>query len=68
MPQEIYDAWNNINEGAKLENDWNKKFEKYKDKHPDEAAELSRRINSRLPENWVKKSQEFIKSLSLIHI
>jgi len=62
IPQEIYDAWNNINEGMKLENDWNKKFEEYKNKHPNEAAELTRRINSELPESWVEKSQEFIKS------
>ena len=62
IPQDIYDAWNNINEGTKLENDWNKKFEEYKDKHSNEAAELSRRINSELPERWLEKSQEFIKS------
>ena len=62
IPQEIYDAWNNTNEGMKLENDWNKKFEEYKNKHPNEAAELTRRINSELPESWVEKSQEFIKS------
>jgi len=62
IPQEIYDAWNNISEGIKLESDWNKKFEEYKNKHPNEADELTRRINSELPESWVEKSQEFIKS------
>ena len=61
IPEYVYDAWNNIEKGTELENNWNEKFDDYKEKYPKEATDLERRINSKLPENWLGKSREFIK-------
>ena len=61
IPEYVYDAWNNIEKGTELENNWNEKFDDYREKYPKEATDLERRINSKLPENWLGKSREFIK-------
>ena len=61
IPDYVYDAWNNIEKGTELENNWNEKFGDYREKYPKEAADLERRIKSKLPENWLEKSREFIK-------
>ena len=62
IPKHIYDAWNNIEEGINLENNWNDNFIKYKKEFPSEASEFERRINSELPNDWLDKSRKFIKS------
>jgi len=62
IPKSIYDVWNGSEKGFQLENDWNKEFENYTNKYPAEAKELTRRISSNLPEEWLEKSQAFIKS------
>ena len=61
IPDYVYDAWNNVEKGTELENNWNEKFDIYREKYPIEAADLERRIKSKLPENWLEKSREFIK-------
>ncbi len=62
IPKSIYDVWNGSEKGFQLENDWNEEFENYTNKYPAEAKELTRRISSNLPEEWLEKSQAFIKS------
>jgi len=61
IPDQIYDSWNHIQEGEKLENNWNIAFKKYKEKYPFEAEELLRRINSKMPENWSETALAYIK-------
>ena len=63
VPQDVYDAWDAKDEGAKNEQSWIDLFAKYKSEYPVEAAELERRIARKLPENWAEKSQEFIDYL-----
>jgi transketolase len=63
VPQDVYDAWDAKEEGAKNEQAWNELFAKYKAEYPAEAQELERRIARKLPENWAEKSQEFIDYL-----
>ncbi len=62
IPKNIYDVWNGSEKGSKLENDWNEKFKNYTNKYPVDAEELKRRISSNLPEEWLEKSQAYIKS------
>ena len=52
VPQEVYDAWNAVEAGAKLENEWNELFARYQAKFPAEAAEFVRRMEGRLPANF----------------
>ena len=61
IPQNIYDAWNNTKKGNELEKKWNDDFKKYTNNYPKEAKELQRRISSKLPEEWLEISQEYIK-------
>ena len=62
IPKNIYDVWNGSEKGSKLENDWNQEFKNYTNKYPVDAEELKRRISSNLPEEWLEKSQAYIKS------
>ena len=62
IPKNIYDVWNGSEKGSKLENDWNEEFKNYTNKYPIDAEELKRRISSNLPEEWLEKSQAYIKS------
>ena len=42
-----------IEEGRELETDWQEKFDAYRAAYPELAAELERRIEGRLPEDWL---------------
>jgi len=43
-----------IKQGASYEEEWNKLFKSYSEKYPAEAAEITRRMEGRLPEGWEK--------------
>ena len=49
VPQEVYEAWNAAEAGAKLESEWNALFAQYQAKFPAEAAEFVRRMDGKLP-------------------
>lgn len=57
VPQEVYDYYKKttINLGAKAEMEWNQLFLEYAEAYPKEAAELKRRLEGKLPENWQSK-------------
>ncbi|MCI4102675.1 transketolase, partial [Klebsiella pneumoniae] len=63
IPQEIYDAWNAKEQGAKLEADWNELFAQYQAKYPAEAAEFVRRMDKKLPENFDEYVQTALKEV-----
>ncbi len=48
-----------VERGADLEAQWNKTWEEYKAKYPQEAAEFERRILGKLPEGWEKALPSF---------
>jgi len=63
IPQEIYDAWNAKEKGAKLEAEYNEKLATYEKAYPDLAKELKRRYSRELPadfdgEKLIKEFQE----------
>ena len=61
IPQNIYDYWDNTKIGLELESKWIGNFDLYRNKYPKEAQELQRRISSELPEEWLEKSNAYIK-------
>lgn len=61
IPQNIYDYWDNTKIGLELESKWIGDFDLYRNKYPKEAQELQRRISSELPEEWLEKSNAYIK-------
>ncbi|WP_402720328.1 transketolase [Janthinobacterium rivuli] len=49
MPADVYAAWDAKEQGALLEKDWNERFAAYGKEFPQQAAELSRRMQGELP-------------------
>ncbi|MCC7596980.1 transketolase [Janthinobacterium sp. FW305-129] len=50
MPADVYAAWDAKEQGALLEKDWNERFAAYAKEFPQQAAELSRRMQGELPQ------------------
>jgi transketolase len=59
---EYYDAWNAHERGARLESEWHKKFDSYREKYPEHAAELQRRTEASLPDSWQDTVSAYIDS------
>jgi transketolase len=52
IPKDIYEGWDARGRGAKLEAEWNRKFDEYARQFSHEAAEFCRRIKGELPASW----------------
>ena len=63
IPQEIYASWDARKAGALRENEWQVLFAQYKDKYPDLALELLRRMEERLPAAWAAHADELLKTM-----
>ena len=60
VPQEVYDFWDSKNSGADKNSSWDDLITNYKDKYPKESAELERRINGNMPENFQQNFNDFL--------
>ena len=54
VPQDIYTAWNAHDAGKASEAAWSNLFDTYAKAHPELAAELTRRMQGKLPANWAE--------------
>ncbi|WKW43682.1 transketolase [Kosakonia cowanii] len=63
IPQEIYQAWDAHDRGAKAQQSWNEKLAAWEKAYPDLAAEFKRRMSGGLPENWEQITAEYINNL-----
>jgi transketolase len=61
IPDDYYAAWDARRRGKRMENQWKKKFQEYKNKYPELAAEFERRMQKELPANWETTCAEYIK-------
>ncbi len=53
VPEESLAHWRRARErGARLEAEWQGKYEAYRRAHPELATELERRLHGRLPDDW----------------
>ncbi|KAK8085255.1 transketolase [Apiospora hydei] len=67
VPQEVYDLYNkHAAEGAAAEEEWNKLFAKYGEKHQAKHADLVRRQKGELPEGWEKNLPTYTPSDSAV--
>ncbi len=64
IPEDVYAAWNAREQGARAEASWNARFHAYAAAHPELAAELSRRMDGRLPEDWAVHVQAVLDRLA----
>ena len=63
VPQDVYDAWDAKASGAKLEQEWNDLFAKYKEQYSTLADEFMRRVNGQLPCDLAKKALAYANEL-----
>ena len=64
IPKTIYESWNCKNKGEIAENEWNLLLEKYKRDYPQDWEELDRRVNHKLPDNWLKTIDNSLREIS----
>jgi len=62
IPDSIYSEWNAVEKGVQAEAQWQEKFNAYKTKHPELAAEFERRTQNKLPDTWQKDSKQVIQN------
>ena len=63
VPQEISDGWRAGNTGIVREEQWNLRFDRYAQQHPELAAELVRRSHAELPDDFAGHADAFIAKL-----
>jgi len=63
VPSDIYAGWDAKKKGKHRESQWQSQFDNYRAAHPELASELSRRLASKLPENWQKNATDFINAV-----
>ncbi len=61
IPAEVYNAWDAQVAGAARESAWNKLFAAYTSKFPEQAAELTRRMQGDLPADFADKAAALLE-------
>jgi transketolase len=64
IPQQVYAAWDARDKGQQKEDHWQALFADYQQQHPAKAAELLRRMNGDLPENWSTQVAQYIRQVA----
>jgi transketolase len=54
VPRDVYEAWDARARGAAAESAWNDRFDQYRRKFPDLAAQFQRRTAGELPSGWAE--------------
>jgi transketolase len=62
VPKDIYTAWDFKKRGQALEHEWNKDFQKYRNKFPELAAELQRRMQGDLSKDFAPTLNQYLKA------
>ena len=62
IPKDIYEAWDFKRRGQSTEHEWNKKFQAYKNKYPELASELQRRMQGDLSKDFSATLNTYLKT------
>jgi transketolase len=62
IPRDIYEAWDFKKRGQSAEHEWNKEFQSYKNKYPELASELQRRMQGDLSRDFSKTLEAYLKT------
>ncbi len=60
IPEEQYQAWDAREAGQAREDEWNRRFERYREKYPELAQEFLRRTSGELPANWEETCDSYL--------
>lgn len=63
IPQEMYAAWDATQQGASVQETWQKTFRDWSQEHPELAVEFDRRMKGALPACWEKEVGNYIAEL-----
>jgi len=63
IPHDIYRAWDACEQGARLEKNWEQKWQDYRLRYPELAKEFWRRIHAKLPNNWAEASEKITQHI-----
>lgn len=63
ISDEIYQSWNAIEAGEKLEQQWQDQFQLYQQQYPAEAAEFIRRMDGELPQQYDQYVQNALQEV-----
>ncbi|OZA31446.1 MAG: transketolase [Polynucleobacter sp. 17-46-58] len=61
-PKDIYEAWDFKKRGQAAEHEWNKQFQAYKNKYPEQASELQRRMQGDLSKDFSSTLNAYLKA------
>ena len=64
IPEDIYAAWNAVDSGRAVEDEWCSMFDSYSKSHPDLAGDFQRRMTRELPTGWAEKADQFVASVA----
>jgi len=62
VPKDIYAAWDFKKRGQAAEHEWNEEFQKYKNKFPELASELQRRMQGDLSKDFASTLSAYLKT------
>lgn len=62
IPKDIYEAWDFKKRGQAAEHGWNKQFQAYKNKYPELASELQRRMQGDLSKEFSSTLNAYLKT------
>lgn len=65
IPDNLYAAWSNVEQGQADEDQWLELCLAYKQAHPNEYEVFLRRINGDLPDSWTESSALFLEQCRL---
>ncbi|MDB3951558.1 transketolase [Gammaproteobacteria bacterium] len=60
VPESVYEFWNAVDRGLKINDDWDSLMEAYKSRNPEKHDELSRRISNDMPINFDESYKNFL--------
>ncbi|WP_368642313.1 transketolase [Castellaniella ginsengisoli] len=60
IPREIYQYWDARVRGADLQSEWQSRFDRYSEAHPELAAELCRRMAGELPADFAERARAYV--------
>ncbi|MFP3370662.1 MULTISPECIES: transketolase [unclassified Pseudomonas] len=64
VPADIYAEWDAKQAGAKVEAEWNTRFDAYAAAFPELASELKRRLSGELPADFAEKAAAYIAEVA----
>ena len=64
IPDNVYQAWSAVEQGAEQQSAWQQQFSHYQTQHPQLASELTRRMQGDLPDNWQADSSQALQDIN----